>query len=163
MYGQMSMLPFMHMPSMYSRMPLPSSEQVEEQPTYVNAKQYRRIIKRRTARALLEKRKAIPSGRKNYLHESRHAHACRRPRGPGGRFLTKDELDTFRTLSAGGMAEKEAVAQAVAEAEAKAKANGGVSISSSSSSSAASLSSSLDGGTKAGGAKKRPRPEEQCI
>lgn len=48
---------------MYARMPLPS-EMIEEQPTYVNAKQYRRIIKRRQARAKLEQRRKIPSNRK---------------------------------------------------------------------------------------------------
>jgi hypothetical protein len=105
------------MPSVYSRMPLPT-EMVEETPTYVNAKQYRRIIKRRQARSLLEKRKTIPANRKNYLHESRHKHACRRPRGPGGRFLTKDELESFRRFEANGLSEADAVAAAVAQSEA---------------------------------------------
>jgi hypothetical protein len=98
-------------------MPLPT-EMVEETPTYVNAKQYRRIIKRRQARSLLEKRKTIPANRKNYLHESRHKHACRRPRGPGGRFLTKDELESFRRFEANGLSEADAVAAAVAQSEA---------------------------------------------
>ncbi|KAM4613769.1 nuclear transcription factor Y subunit alpha-like [Polymixia lowei] len=77
------------------RLPLPGdvSETVEEEPLYVNAKQYNRILKRRQARAKLEAEGKIPKKRRKYLHESRHRHALKRKRGDGGRFFSPKETD----------------------------------------------------------------------
>jgi len=61
------------------------------QPIFVNPKQYERIMKRREARARLENHRKVVAERKPFLHKSRHEHAVKRPRGPGGRFLTKEE------------------------------------------------------------------------
>nr|XP_060161085.1 nuclear transcription factor Y subunit alpha-like [Globicephala melas] len=64
--------------------PLPGAEMLEEEPLYVNAKQYHHILKRGQARAKLEAEGKIPRERRKYLHESRHHHAMARKRGEGG-------------------------------------------------------------------------------
>ena len=59
------------------------SENQEEQPVYVNAKQYNRIMLRRKARAKWESEHHITKKETPYLHRSRHEHAVRRIRGSG--------------------------------------------------------------------------------
>ena len=71
-------------------------DEVDEQVIYVNPKQYNRILKRRVARAKLEARKNILEKSTSYRHHSRHKHAMKRKRGPGGRFLTKAELQALK-------------------------------------------------------------------
>ncbi|KAF9108499.1 Transcriptional activator [Mortierella sp. AM989] len=70
-----------------------------EEPLYVNAKQYHRILKRRAARANLEAQNRLLQRGRKFMHESRHLHAMRRPRGPGGRFLTAAEIAALDSKS----------------------------------------------------------------
>ncbi|KAI7824788.1 CCAAT-binding transcription factor (CBF-B/NF-YA) subunit B-domain-containing protein [Gamsiella multidivaricata] len=80
----------------------PSRVDEPEEPLYVNAKQYHRILKRRAARANLEAENRLQQRGRKFLHLSRHNHAMRRPRGPGGRFLTAAEIAAMQDKEKSG-------------------------------------------------------------
>ena len=85
-----------------------------------------------------------------FLHQSRHDHACRRPRGPGGRFLTKEEIAALKAKEKENAKEGEGKAAAVA-----AEGAGGGDVASD-----ASAASSFTSTTGGGGTETPPSQEQ---
>lgn len=86
-YNATPSLPFLYYSSSFSIGKLPLPPETPGKPLiYVNAKQCYRILRRRAAKQAQGLHIKRSPG---YLHESRHRHACSRPRGPSGTFLSK--------------------------------------------------------------------------
>ncbi|KAE8699417.1 Nuclear transcription factor Y subunit A-7 [Hibiscus syriacus] len=97
-YESQALIHHAHMMAMLrTRVPLPLDLK-EDEPIYVNAKQYHAILRRRQYRAKLEAQNKLMKVRKPYLHESRHLHALKRARGSGGQFLNTKKLQQSKSI-----------------------------------------------------------------
>ncbi|OWM82595.1 nuclear transcription factor Y subunit A-10-like [Punica granatum] len=85
-----------HGPQLSGRIMLPLDLGTNDVPIFVNPKQYHAIMKSRERRAKAELKNKQNRVRKPYMHESRHLHAMRRPRGCGGRFLNTKNLPSCK-------------------------------------------------------------------
>uniref|UniRef100_A0A0E0M7E0 Nuclear transcription factor Y subunit n=1 Tax=Oryza punctata TaxID=4537 RepID=A0A0E0M7E0_ORYPU len=85
--------PLKHIPTKGMRhillLPLPT-EHADDEPVYVNAKQYHAILRRRQRRKIIGSEDKVATIRKRILVESRQKQAKLRRRGKGGRFISTE-------------------------------------------------------------------------